>query len=47
MLKRKLKDDRYLILWNSKYYVVNTLTYKLLDMFDKKYDIKKISNEIG
>lgn len=47
MLKRKLKDDRYLILWNSKYYVVNNLTYKLLDMFDKKYDIKKISNEVG
>lgn len=23
MLKRKLKEDRNLILWNSKYYVVN------------------------
>ena len=47
MLKRKLKEDRNLILWNSKYYVVNDLTYDLLDMFDKKYDIDYISEKVG
>mgnify|MGYP007067020498 FL=1 len=35
MLKRKLKNQRNLILWNGKYYVVNDLTFELLDMFDK------------
>ena len=47
MLKRKLKEDRNLVLWNSKYYVVNDLTYELLDMFDKKYDIDDISKKLG
>lgn len=47
MLKRKLKEDRNLILWNSKYYVVNDLTYDLLDMFDKKCDIDYISEKVG
>ena len=47
MLSRKLFDDKNLILWNSKYYVVNNFTYKLLDMFDKQYDIRKISKLVG
>lgn len=47
MLRRKLKDDKYLILWNSKYYVVNNLTYELIDMFDKKYAISDIAKKIG
>ena len=40
MLKRKLKDQRNLILWNGKYYVVNDLTFELLDMFDKNIKLK-------
>lgn len=47
MQKRKLKDNRNLILWNSKYYVVNDLTYELLEMFDKKYSLDDISKKTG
>lgn len=47
MLRRKLKEDEYLILWNTKYYVVNDFTYKLLDMYDKKYSLSRIEKEIG
>ncbi len=47
MLKRKLKDDRFLILWNEKYYVVNELTFNLLDMFNKQTDIKEIQKVTG
>ena len=47
MLKRKLKEDRNLVLWNSNYYVVNDLTYELLDIFDKKYNIDDISKKLG
>lgn len=42
MLKRKLKNQRNLILWNGKYYVVNDLTFELLDMFDKNIKLKDI-----
>lgn len=47
MLKRKLKDQRNLILWNGKYYVVNDLTFELLDMFDKNIKLKDISKRTG
>ena len=47
VLKRKLKEDRNLILWNGKYYVVNDFTFKLLNMFDRGYDLKKVAKEIG
>ncbi|MDD3453650.1 MAG: radical SAM protein [Bacilli bacterium] len=47
MLKRKLKDQQNLILWNGKYYVVNDLTFELIDMFDKKIDIKEIERKTG
>lgn len=47
MLKRKLSDQRNLILWNGKYYVVNDLTFELLDMFDNKIDLKEIERKIG
>lgn len=47
MLKRKLNKDRNLILWNSKYYVVNDLTYELLELFDQKCDISDIAKKLG
>lgn len=47
MLKRKLKDQRNLILWNEKYYVVNDLTFELLDMFDKNIKLKDIAKRTG
>lgn len=47
MLKRKLKDQRNLILWNGKYYVVNDLTFELLDMFDKNLKLKDIEKRTG
>ncbi|MBE5820861.1 MAG: radical SAM protein [Clostridiales bacterium] len=47
MLKRILSKDRNLILWNSKYYVVNDLTYELLRAFDSKNDIDDISKKLG
>lgn len=47
MLKRKLKNDRNLILWNGKYYVVNDLTYTLLDLFNKNCNIKDIQKTTG
>lgn len=47
MLKRKLKDQRNLILWNGKYYVVNDLTFELLDMFDKNIKLKDIAKKTG
>lgn len=47
MLKRKLKDQRNLILWNGKYYVVNDLTFGLLDMFDKNIKLKDIAKKTG
>lgn len=47
MLKRKLKDQRNLILWNGKYYVVNDLTFELLDMFDKNIKLKDIEKRTG
>lgn len=47
MLKRNLSKDRNLILWNSKYYVVNDLTYDLLEAFDSKVDIDDISKKLG
>lgn len=47
MLKRKLKDQRNLILWNGKYYVVNDLTFELLDMFDKNTKLKDIEKRTG
>jgi len=47
MLKRNLSKDRNLILWNSKYYVVNDLTYELLKAFDSKNDIDNISKKLG
>lgn len=47
MQKRKLKDNKNLILWNNKYYVVNDLTYELLDMFDKNYSLDDISKKVG
>lgn len=47
MLKRKLKDQRNLILWNGKYYVVNDLTFELLDMFDKNIKLKDIAKRTG
>lgn len=47
MLRRKLKDQRNLILWNGKYYVVNDLTFELLDMFDKNIKLKDIAKRTG
>ena len=47
MLKRKLKDQRNLILWNGKYYVVNDLTFELLDMFDKNIKLKDSAKRTG
>ena len=47
MLKRKIGDDRYLVFWNDKYYVINDLTFKLLDMFDSQNDLKVIEKEVG
>lgn len=47
MLRRKLKDQRNLILWNGKYYVVNDLTFELLDMFDKNIKLKDIAKKTG
>lgn len=47
MLKRKLKDQQNLILWNEKYYVVNDLTFELLDMFDKNIKLKDIEKRTG
>ena len=47
MLKRRLKDQRNLILWNGKYYVVNDLTFELLDMFDKNIKLKDIAKRTG
>ena len=47
MLKRKLKDQRNLILWNGKYYAVNDLTFELLDMFDKNLKLKDIEKRTG
>lgn len=47
MLKRKLKNQRNLILWNGKYYVVNDLTFELLDMFDKNIKLKDIEKRTG
>lgn len=47
MLKRNLSKDRNLVLWNSKYYVVNDLTYVLLEAFDNKVDIDDISKKLG
>lgn len=47
MLKRQLKDQRNLILWNGKYYVVNDLTFELLDMFDKNIKLKDIEKRTG
>lgn len=47
MLKRKLKEQRNLILWNGKYYVVNDLTFELLDMFDKNIKLKDIAKRTG
>lgn len=47
MLKRKLKEQRNLILWNGKYYVVNDPTFELLDMFDKNIKLKDIAKKTG
>lgn len=47
MLKRDLSKDRNLVLWNSKYYVVNDLTYELLTMFDNNCSIDEISKKLG
>ena len=47
MLKRKLKEQRNLIFWNGKYYVVNDLTFELLDMFDKNIKLKDIAKRTG
>ena len=47
MLKRKLKDQQNLILWNGKYYVVNDLTFELLDMFDKNLTLNEIKKRTG
>lgn len=47
MLKRKLSKDRNLVLWNSKYYVVNDLTYELLTMFDNNCSIEEIAKKLG
>ncbi len=47
MLKRKLKEQQNLILWNGKYYVVNDLTFELLDMFDKNVKLKDIEKRTG
>lgn len=47
MLKRKLDDNKNLILWNSKYYVVNDFTFELLDMFEKNLSIDDIVKKTG
>lgn len=47
MLKRKLKEQRNLIFWNGKYYVVNDLTFELVDMFDKNIKLKDIAKRTG
>lgn len=47
MLKRKLKDQQNLILLNGKYYVVNDLTFELLDMFDKNLTLNEIKKRTG
>lgn len=47
MLKRKLDDNKNLILWNSKYYVVNDFTFELLDMFEKNLSIDYIVKKTG
>jgi len=47
MLKRKLDDNKNLILWNSKYYVVNDFTFELLDMFEKNLSIDEIVKKTG
>lgn len=47
MLMRKLKENRNLVLWNGKYYVLNDFTYQLLDLYDKNIDIKEISKITG
>lgn len=47
MLKRKLDNNKNLILWNSKYYVVNDFTFELLDMFEKNLSIDDIVKKTG
>ena len=47
MLKSNLTHQRNLILWNGKYYVVNDLTFELLDMFDKNIKLKDIAKRTG
>jgi|GEM_PF-1165749 len=47
MLSRKLKNDKILIFWNDKYYVVNDFTCELLDYLDKSYSLNKIMKLTG
>lgn len=44
---RKINDDEYLISWLNKYYVVNSFTLKLIDLFDKKVDVKSIASTLN
>ena len=45
MLSRILQDDKNLILWNNRYYVVNNFTKTLLECFDKKLSLDEIAKE--
>ena len=40
MKKTQIQPDRYIIYYNSKYYVVNQYTYNLLEMCERREDLK-------
>lgn len=45
--KRILNEDRILISWLGKYYVVNNFTLRLIELYDDKVPVDKISKELG
>lgn len=43
MRSKKIDDDKYILIWNEKYYVVNAYTKSVLKIFDKNQNVNDLS----
>lgn len=43
MRSKKIDDDKYILIWNEKYYVVNAYTKSVLKIFDKNQNVNELS----
>lgn len=43
MRSKKIDDDKYIVIWNEKYYVINSYTRDILEAFDKTQNIGELS----